>query len=327
MHQADLVVIGGGPAGLSAAVNAGSEGLKVILIEANKIGGQAGTSSLIENYLLFPDGIAGDDLAARGACQAAKFGVDIWCPARVVSVIPMTGGNKLVTTEDGEEIEAKTVMVAGGVAYRKLEAENISMFVGRGVHYGSPAITLSSAMDKEFFVIGGANSACQAALHLSKCEGCTVNLVLRDGSLAKRASDYLVKRIESTANIKVWNYSVVESVHGEKHLQSLKLRNAETGEVSNLKADDIFVFIGGVAKTYWLTSVEKDEAGFVRTDLDLSGFPADRKPLRYETSVPGVFAVGDIRSGAVRRVANAVGEGAAAVNSVHTYLQTYANFA
>lgn len=322
MHKADLVIIGGGPAGLSAAVNSGSEGLKTILIESNKLGGQAGTSSLIENYLLFPEGITGEELTSRAADQAVKFGVNIWCPSRVVSV-KTRKNKKLVTTDDGDTIESTCVLIAGGVNYKKLEADNIGMFVGRGVHYGSPAVNLAEADNKNFIIVGGANSACQAAMHLSKCISCHVDVLIRGKSLSEKASHYLVERIQQTQNITVHTNTQIKCVHGTSWIEGITA--SKGGEESLIKCNDIFIFIGGSPKTWWLNQLDKTPEGFIVTGLDLeAGTYTKRNPLLYETSCSGVFAVGDIRYGAVRRVANAAGEGAACINSVHTYISNYA---
>ena len=323
----DLIVIGGGPAGLGAAVYGASEGLRTVLVERTATGGQAGQSSRIENYLGFPDGVSGAQLTDRARRQAQKFGAEI-LTTRDVAGLEVTGSAQTVHFADGASISAHTVILATGVAYRKLTAPGVANVTGRGVFYGSALTEATSCIDEDIYIVGGANSAGQAAVYLAKGAR-SVTILVRSDSLAKSMSHYLIEQVENIPAIKVRTCTEVAEAYGTDHLERLTLRDSTTGETETVPAQYLFVFIGAAPLTEWLADVvERDDHGFVLAGPDLlvngkppAAWPLDRPPYHLESSVPGVFVAGDVRAESAKRVASAVGEGAMAVMLVHRYLE------
>ncbi|HTZ91806.1 MAG TPA: FAD-dependent oxidoreductase [Streptosporangiaceae bacterium] len=323
----DLIVIGGGPAGLGAAVYGASEGLRTVLVERTATGGQAGQSSRIENYLGFPDGVSGAQLTDRARRQAQKFGAEV-LTAREVTGLEVAGSARTVRFADGTAISAHTVILATGVAYRQLTAPGLSELTGRGVFYGSALTEATSCIDEDIFIVGGANSAGQAAVYLAK-RARSVSLVVRANSLQKSMSHYLIEQVANTPAINVMTCTEVVEAHGSGHLEQLILRDSNTGETHKVPAQYLFVFIGAAPLTDWLDGVViRDDHGFVVAGPDLMvdgqpppGWPLERPPYHLESSVPGVFVAGDVRAESAKRVASAVGEGAMAVMLVHRYLE------
>jgi thioredoxin reductase (NADPH) len=322
----DLLIIGGGPSGLAAAVYGASEGLKTVLVEREAPGGQAGTSSRIENYLGFPKGLSGGDLARRAVDQARRFEVEILTPQEVASV-RVEDPYRIVTLSDGTEISCFALIITTGVSYRKLNAPGIERLTGRGVYYGAAQTEALSCRDEDVYIVGGANSAGQAAMFFSD-KARTVSLVCRGDDLRAGMSDYLVRQIEATDNIEVLLGTTVASADGEDHLENLTLKHAETGKSETVTAHSLFIFIGAAPMTGWLDGlVERDERGFILSGPDLlrdgkrpEGWRPQRDPFLLETSVPGIFVAGDVRHGSIKRCASAVGEGSIAVQFVHRYL-------
>ncbi len=323
----DLVVIGGGPAGLGAAVYGASEGLRTVLVERTATGGQAGQSSRIENYLGFPDGVSGAQLTDRARRQAAKFGAEVLTTRDVVG-LEVNGSARTVRFSDGTAIDAHTVVLATGVAYRKLDAPGVPDLTGRGVYYGSALTGTTSCADQDVYIVGGANSAGQAAVFLAKTAR-SVTILVRGPSLQKSMSYYLIQQVAGTPNISVRTCTEIAGAAGTDHLEQLTLRDSSTGAAQTVDAQWLFVFIGAAPLTDWLDGVVlRDKRGFVLTGPDLlteghvpGGWPLDRPPYHLETSVPGVFVAGDVRAESAKRVASAVGEGAMAVMLVHRYLE------
>ncbi|MCF1510726.1 FAD-dependent oxidoreductase [Streptomyces glomeratus] len=323
----DLVVIGGGPAGLGAAVYGASEGLRTLLVERSATGGQAGQSSRIENYLGFPDGVSGAQLTDRARRQAKKFGAEI-LTAREVSALEVNGAARIVRFSDGPAIAAHSVILATGVSYRQLAAPGLLKLTGCGVFYGSALTEAPACSGMDVFIVGGANSAGQAAMYLSR-NAKSVTLLVRGESLSASMSHYLVQQIAEAPNIVVRTRTVVEEAHGSDRLEQLTLRDVATGETELVDAQWLFVFIGAAPLTDWLEgTVLRDEHGFILTgpDMTCDGQPPpdwelDRPPYHLETNVPGVFVAGDARAESAKRVASAVGEGAMAVMLVHRYLE------
>ncbi|MFI8106132.1 FAD-dependent oxidoreductase [Streptomyces sp. NPDC086023] len=323
----DLVVIGGGPAGLGAAVYGASEGLRTVLVERSATGGQAGQSSRIENYLGFPDGVSGAQLTDRARRQATRFGAEI-LTAREVTGLEAHGAARVVRFADGSAVAAHSVILATGVSYRQLAVPGCDDLTGRGVYYGSSLTEASSCEGQDVYVVGGANSAGQAAVYLARGAK-SVTLLVRGASLTSSMSHYLVQQIEEAPNITVRPLTVVEEAHGTDHLERLTLRDAVTGVREVAEAHWMFVFIGAAPLTDWLEgTVLRDGNGFILAGPDLTpdGRPPatwelDRPPYHLETSVPGVFVAGDARARSAKRVASAVGEGAMAVMLVHRYLE------
>ncbi|WIX88233.1 response regulator [Amycolatopsis sp. DG1A-15b] len=321
----DLVVIGGGPAGLGAAVYGASEGLRTVLVEKKATGGQAGTSSRIENYLGFPDGVSGAQLTDRARRQAQKFGAEV-LTARDVVGLEARGSQRVITFGDGSEIAAHSVILASGVNYRALEADGIEELTGRGVYYGSAATEAPECKGEHVYIVGGANSAGQAAVFFSK-HASDVTILVRGASLESSMSHYLIEQIAGIENIHVRTHTTVKEVHGDGHLERLTL--CENGVTETVETGHLFIFIGAAPRTDWLgDAIHRDEHGFVCTGPDLlsagqrpAGWPLDRDPHYLESSIPGVFVAGDVRSQSVKRVASAVGEGAMAVTLVHRYLE------
>jgi len=322
----DVVIVGGGPAGLAAAVYAASEGLKTVMVEREAPGGQAGLSSRIENYLGFPSGISGSDLARRATTQARRFGVEIICPQQATG-LRVEGPYRHVKLADGSELACHSVLLATGVEWRKLNVPGVDRLQGAGVYYGAGSTEAMTCRDEDVYVIGGANSAGQAAMNFSRYASRVVMLV-RAESLASTMSRYLIDEIEKTKNISVEFGSSVVEAHGENRLESISIHCGASSEISQVPASSMFIFIGALPGTEWLDGVvERDEKGFILSGSELkrngklpADWPLKRDPGLLETSVPGVFAVGDVRRGSVKRVASGVGEGSIAIQFVHSYL-------
>ncbi len=322
----DLAIVGGGPAGLAAAVYGASEGLNTVIVEREAPGGQAGMSSRIENYLGFPNGLSGGDLARRAVVQAKRFGVEILAPQEAMSV-RTEGSYRILKLADGSEISCHALMIASGVQWRRLEAPGIDRLQGAGVYYGGGTTEALSCQGESVYVVGGANSAGQAAMNFSKYADRVVMLI-RGGSLSSTMSQYLIDQIKATPNIQIWSNASVAEVHGETHLEEVSVLCSDTGKVERVSASSMFIFIGALPRTDWLSDVvERDDRGFVLTGPDLmhdgkhpKGWSLDRDPYLLETNVPGIFAVGDVRHGSVKRVASGVGEGSVAVQFIHQYL-------
>ena len=323
----DLIVIGGGPAGLGAAVYGGSEGLRTVLVERRATGGQAGTSSRIENYLGFPDGVSGEQLTERARRQALKFEVEL-LTARDVVGLEQRGNAKVVRFDDGTEIAGHTVILATGVSYRMLDAPGLSELSGRGVFYGAATTEGPACRSQDVYIVGGANSAGQAAMYFARYAERVV-LLVRGKSLDSSMSRYLIDQLDRVPNIEVRTCTEVVEGAGGEHLETLTLRNNATGDAETVQASWLFVFIGAAPRTDWLDGcLDRDSRGFVLTGPDLvvdgrrpAGWTLDRDPYHLEASVPGVFVAGDVRADSVKRVASAVGEGAMAVTLVHRYLE------
>ena len=317
----DVVIVGGGPAGLTAAVNGASEGLETGLIESFAPGGQAGTSTRIENYTGFPYGVSGDELASRALQQAKRLGAEIVVTRRVEAIDPV---DMTVTLDGGDVLRTKSIVLAMGVEWRRLEVDSIDRFVGSGVYYGAAPSDAGLAQGTDVYLIGAGNSAGQAAIFFSN-HARSVTLLVRGESLGESMSHYLIEQIATKANIRVETRSEVVAVHGDEHVEAIEVIDRRTGTTSRRDARVVFVLIGAEAATDWLPSeISRDEHGFVLTGTDAmkaGQWKADREPLALETSAPGIFAVGDIRSGSVKRVAASVGEGGVAIALVHRYLQ------
>ena len=322
----DLAIVGGGPAGLAAAVYGASEGLHTVMIESEAPGGQAGMSSRIENYLGFPMGLSGGDLARRAVAQAQRFGVEILAPQDAVAV-RTEGSYRMIKLGDGNEISCHALMIATGVQWRRLEAPGIERLQGAGVYYGGGSTEALSCKGEVIYVVGGANSAGQAAMNFAKYADRVV-IVVRSSSLSSTMSQYLIDQIKETSNIQIWPHASVQEVHGETHLEEISFLCSDTGKIERVRTGAMFIFIGALPRTDWLADVvERDERGFILTGPDLirdgqrpKGWVLERDPYLLETNVPGLFAVGDVRHGSVKRVASGVGEGSVAVQFIHQYL-------
>jgi thioredoxin reductase (NADPH) len=322
----DLVIVGGGPSGLAAAVYGASEGLRTVMIEMQAPGGQAGMSSRIENYLGFPSGLSGGDLARRAVAQARRFGVEILTPQHVVGV-RAEGSTRMVKLADGSDLSCKALLIATGVSYRRLDVPGAEQLQGRGVYYGSAMTEALSCKDEDVYIIGGANSAGQGAMYFSKYAQRVVMLV-RGPSLSATMSQYLIDQIQRTPNIEVVTGARVAEVHGTERLEAISIYCGDSNETNRVPANSLYVFIGAEPRTDWLAGVvERDDRGFILTGADLArngkrprGWPLDRDPYWMETSVPGIFAAGDVRHGSVKRVASGVVEGSIAVQFIHQYL-------
>jgi thioredoxin reductase (NADPH) len=322
----DLAIVGGGPAGLAAAVYGASEGLHTVMVEREAPGGQAGMSSRIENYLGFPTGLSGADLARRAVVQARRFGVEILSPQQAVGV-RTEGSYRIVKLADDSEISCHALMIATGVQWRRLEAPGIDRLQGAGVYYGGGATEALSCKGEIVYVVGGANSAGQAAMNFARYANRVVILV-RGDSLSRTMSQYLIDQIQRTPNIQLWTHASVAEVHGDTHLEEVSVLCTDTSKVERVPASAMFIFIGAMPRTEWLGDVvQRDDLGFILTGPDLlwgnarpKGWTLDRDPFLLETNVPGLFAVGDVRHGSVKRVASGVGEGSVAVQFIHQYL-------
>ncbi|HSF44474.1 MAG TPA: FAD-dependent oxidoreductase [Chitinophagaceae bacterium] len=323
----DVLIIGGGPAGLAASVYGSCEGLKTLLIERSNPGGQASSSARIENYLGFPSGLSGAELSRRAVTQTLRFGTEILTPKEVKN-ITLVEGYKITELTDGSVIHSKTVVIATGVAYKKLEIEGIDQFAGAGVYYGSAAVEAYACRGEIIYIVGGGNSACQAALYMSKFAK-EVNIVIRKEALSQTAANYLVENIRKTPNIKIICGTDVVCCSGTSVLEKISLRNGATGEEIPVATKALFIYIGTKPGTEWLNNlVLTDEKGYVLTGSDLvkhksflSTWKLPREPLTTETSIPGIFASGDVRFGANTGISAAVGEGAMAIRFVRKYLQ------
>jgi thioredoxin reductase (NADPH) len=322
----DLAIVGGGPAGLAAGVYGASEGLKTVIVERRAPGGQAGLSSRIDNYLGFPSGLSGNDLARRAVAQARRFGAEILAPQEVVQVRSQ-GPYRVITLADGGELSCHAIVIASGVQWRKLDVPGIERLRGAGVYYGAAPTEALSCREEDVYIVGGANSAGQAAIHFARYAKNVIMLV-RGESLGATMSQYLIHDIEQTPNIRVDFGVQVVGVHGTEKLEAISIACGRSGSVDRLPATSLFVFIGAAPRTEWLDGyVERDDRGFILTGQDLvrqgqrpKRWSADRDPYLLETSVPGVFAVGDVRHGSIKRVASGVGEGSIAIQFVHAHL-------
>src|SRR5215208_2500499 len=325
----DLIIIGGGPAGLAAAVYGASEGLSTLLIERQAPGGQAGMSSNIENYLGFPSGLTGSNLARRAVAQAIRFGAEILTPQEVVG-IRVDGPYRIVKLRDGTEISCHVVIIACGVSYRNLDGvKGIEKLTGAGVYYGASMVDALSVKGEDVFMVGGANSAGQAAIHFAKYAK-TVTLLVRGDSLNKSMSRYLIHQINETPNVRILLNSKVKEVHGENRLEFITITNTQTRQLQTVPASGLYIFIGAVPHTDAAVGlIERDANGFILTGQDLMqnghmrprGWTLDRQPFLLETNVPGIFAAGDVRHGSTKRVATGVGEGSIAVQLALQYLR------
>jgi thioredoxin reductase (NADPH) len=318
----DVVVVGGGPAGLAAAVYGASEGLCVLLVERNAAGGQAGTSSRIENYLGFPNGISGDELSERALRQADRFGAELVLTREVSNIEPLTGGGYCVELDGGDRVTSKTVILATGVDWRRLEANGVERLIGRGVLYGAAKTESPTVIGKDVFIVGGGNSAGQAAMFFSSYAN-SVTVLVRGAGLELSMSQYLIDQIANKPNIRVEPFARVVSVNGEDHLESICTVTGNADPVTR-NADALFVLIGAHANTDWLPmDLQRDETGFVCTGRDVSDLPGwsgKRTPFLLETNLPGFFCAGDVRHDSIKRVSSGVGEGSMAIAFVHQYL-------
>jgi len=324
----DLIIIGAGPAGLAAAVYGASEGLRTVIIEREAAGGQAGTSARIENYLGFPQGLSGGDLARRAVTQATRLGAEI-LTTQEVSKVRVEGPNRMVTLNDGTELSAKALLIATGMTVRKPDIPGLERLVGASVYYSAAFTEARYYQDGNVFILGGANSAGQGAMFLARYAR-NVNILIRGDSLKKRMSTYLIDQINNTKNIKVWLRTEIDGLHGDDRLETIALKNNERGTIEKVDADALFIFIGAVPHSDFVADVvERNEAGFIYTGPDLiregkrpKNWKLKRDPFLLETSVPGIFAAGDVCHGVVRRMAEAVGQGGVAISSIHSYLET-----
>lgn len=318
----DLVIVGAGPAGLAAAVYGASEGLRTVLIEREAPGGQAGMSSLIENYLGFPDGLSGSELAGRSLRQAERFGAEM-VVARDVVGLRVEDPNVVVSLDDGEELRAGAVLLSLGVSWRMLEAPGCENLIGRGVYYGAAAAAVPTCRDRDVYLLGAGNSAGQAALYLARYAR-SVTMVAPEADFAEKMSDYLLARIHKLNNVKLRPGAKVVAAEGHEMLQTITIEDVETGEQETAETNTLFVYIGAAPRTEWLQgTIALDEKGFVRTGracLD-HDWPLERPRFMLETSLAGVFAAGDVRSGSVKRVGAAVGEGSIAIQFIHEHLR------
>jgi len=322
----DLAILGGGPAGLAAAVYGASEGLKTVMVEREAPGGQAGLSSRIENYLGFPSGLSGADLARRAVAQARRFGVEIVSPQEATS-LRVDGPYRYVRLSDGTELSCHAMLLAMGVQWRKLDVPGADRLQGAGVYYGGGTTEAISCREEDVYIIGGANSAGQAAMFFAGYARRVV-MVVRGDSLSASMSQYLIDQIKDTGNIQVEYRSRVVEIHGQDRLETISIQCDQTGDILQVRAAALFIFIGAEPRTAWLDgTVERDPRGFILTGPDLmrdgkrpKGWSLERDPALLETNVPGLFAVGDVRHGSIKRVASGVGEGSIAIQFVHQYL-------
>jgi thioredoxin reductase (NADPH) len=322
----DLVIVGAGPAGLAAAVYGASEGLRTLLLDRHAPGGQAGTSSRIENYLGFPAGVSGSELTRRAIAQAQRLGAEFLAPLETMGM-SIDGGYKKLTLSDGREVVTRTVLASTGMLYRQHPAPGVAELTGAGVYYGAATTEAAAFRDRHVLVVGGGNSAGQAAMHLARYAK-EVEIIVRRDSLRETMSQYLIEQIEKAENIRLRPLTEVTRVEGDGHVERVALTNVEDGEMKLEDADALFIFIGTSPRSDWLPpEVLRDAKGFVLTGRDLMAaddyariWKEPREPLLLETSVPGVFAAGDLRAGAMNRVASAVGEGSMVVRLAHEYL-------
>ena len=326
-HLRDLVIIGAGPAGLGAAVYGASEGLDVLVVESEAPGGQAGSSSKIENYLGFPTGISGQELAGRAYTQAQKFGAEVMI-AKCAKRLTCDRKPYAIELDDGQTVPARTVIIASGAVYRKLSLDNVARFEGAGIYHGATFVESQLCRDEEVIVVGGGNSAGQAAVFLAQTSKC-VHMLVRSSGLAASMSRYLIQRVENNSAIDLRRCTEIIGLEGKNHLERVTWRDKRTGKTETREIRHVFVMAGAVPNSRWLDGcMLLDSKGFIKTGTDLSrddlaatGWPVTRSPHLLETSLPGVFAVGDVRAGNVKRVASAVGEGSIAVASIHQVLR------
>ena len=322
----DVIIVGAGPAGLAASVYGSCEGLKTLLIEKNNPGGQASSSARIENYLGFPTGLSGAELTHRGMIQTRRFGTEVLTPKEVKN-IQLQDGYKTIEMSDGSAVHGKSVIISTGVEYTKLEVPGLNNFNGAGVYYGAAAVEANACRNEIIYIVGGGNSACQAALHMSKFAK-EVNILIRRDALKLVAANYLVENIDKTPNIKVLPHTEVICVSGDKTLEKITLKNSQTGEEWTVDAKALFIYIGAKPGTAWLNNIVfKNEKGFIITGSELlkeksfqTCWKLEREPYMPETSVPGIFASGDVRFNALTGISSAVGEGAMAIRFVRKYL-------
>jgi len=322
----DFAIIGGGPGGLAAAVYGASEGLKTVMIDREAPGGQAGLSSKIENYLGFPSGLSGLDLTRRAVLQAQRFGVEIIAPQEAVS-LRAEGPYRIVKLANGSEVSCHAALIATGVQWKRLDVPGMDRLQGAGVYYGGGSQEAISCKGETVYIVGGANSAGQAALNFAQYAEKVV-MLLRGDSLSATMSRYLIDQIEKTPNIQLWTHAEVAEVHGETHLEEVSVLCSDSGKVERVPASSMFIYIGAMPRTDWLEgTVVRDDRGFVVAGPDLmkdgklpSSWTPQRSPFLLESSLPGVFVVGDVRHGSIKRVASAVGEGAIAVQFIHRYM-------
>lgn len=325
----DVVVIGAGPAGLAASLYGSSEGLKTLLVEKSNPGGQASSSARIENYLGFPSGLSGGELTRRAVAQTVRFGTEILTPQEVRR-IRIQDGYKILEMADGTEVHSRSIVISTGVAYRKLEVEGADRFTGAGVYYGAAAVEAHACRDQVIYIIGGGNSACQAAMYMCKFAK-EVNILLRGERLNEVAANYLVQQISAVPNIRIHPHTEIVTFLGKDLLESVVLKNNQTGEEQTTSTKAVFVYIGAKPSTGWLDGfLLKDEKGFILTGSDLlkqagfkAGWKLERDPYMPETNVPGIFVSGDVRAGALAGISSAVGEGAMATRFVRKYLQEF----
>jgi thioredoxin reductase (NADPH) len=323
----DVLIIGAGPAGLAASVYGSCEGLKTLLIEKSNPGGQASSSARIENYLGFPSGLSGAELTRRAISQTTRFGTEILTPKEVKNIC-IKDGYKIIEMSDGTVIHSKSVIIATGAAYTKLDIEGVERFTGAGIYYGSAAVEAHACKNEVIYIVGGGNSACQAAMYMSKFAK-EVNILIRKDALKETAANYLVENISKTPNIKILSNTEVIAIAGNQVLEEITLKNTKTGEEKTVPAKAVFVYIGVRPGTSWLNGViMKNERGFILTGSELmkeksfhSVWKQEREPYMCEASVPGVFAAGDVRYGALTGISSAVGEGAMAIRFTRKYLQ------
>lgn len=322
----DVLIIGAGPAGLAASVYGSCEGLKTLLIEKANPGGQASSSARIENYLGFPSGLSGAELTRRALSQTTRFGTEILTPKEVRSIC-VRDGYKITEMTDGTIVHSKAIIIATGVAYAKLEIDDIEKFTGAGIYYGSAAVEAHACRNEAIYIVGGGNSACQAAMYMSKFAK-EVNILIRRDALKQTAANYLVENISRTPNIKVLANTELVAVSGDKVLDGITLKNSNTGEENTVPAKALFIYIGAKPGTSWANGLMKNDKGFILTGSELmkdksfqSTWKLEREPYTCETSVPGIFVAGDVRFGALTGISSAVGEGAMAVRFARKYLQ------
>lgn len=321
----DLIIVGAGPAGLAAGIYSGSEGLKTLIIERQAPGGQAVMSSRIENYPGFPAGLSGKDLARRAVAQVRRFGVEV-LSAKEATGLRINGSYRSVVLEDGSVLSCNALLIATGVSYRRLEVDHINELTGAGVYYGAALTEGNSVKGEDIYIVGGANSAGQAAMYFSEFAK-TVTMLVRGGALSSTMSQYLIERIEATDNIPVRLNTQVTKLQGKEHLEEITFTHIDTSQEETVPATALFIFIGAVPHIDWLgDAIARDEYGFIISGFNLTGksrpkdWPLERDPFPVETSLPGVFVTGDVRSGSTKRVATAVGDGAMAVSFIHKYL-------
>ena len=326
----DVIIVGGGPAGLSAAINCASEGLRVVVVEQGAAGGQASYSAFIENYPGFPEGLSGGELSKRTVDQAERFGAEILVTRRATG-LSVSGDDRIVTIDDGTQLAGHTVLITVGVSFRWLEAPGCPSLVGAGIYYGAAMSEASACRDQDIYILGGGNSAGQAALLLARYAK-RVIIVAPDASLDESMSQYLIDRIDETQNITVRTHFTVTGAEGKEHLERLTLEDVHTGATERVPASSLFIFIGATPQTDWLgPDLARDEHGFVLSGFDYmqdcerpANWSLERAPHGLETSIPGVFVAGDVRKGSIKRLTSAAGEGAMAASMIYEYCQQFA---